>query len=48
MAFGAALLQRTHVWGTALLFVLSMWLLCASLMVLAAEVKIGFNEFDET
>lgn len=47
VAFGAALLQRTHVWGTAILFVLSMGLLCAALMVLAAEVKIGFNEFDE-
>jgi hypothetical protein len=47
VAFGAALLERTHVWGTALLFVLSMGLLCASLIVLALEVKIGFNEFDQ-
>lgn len=47
VAFGAALLERTHVWGTALLFVLSMGLLCAALIVLAAEVKIGFSEYDE-
>jgi hypothetical protein len=47
VAFGAALLERTHVWGTALLFVLSMGLLCAALIVLAWEVRIGFSEFDE-
>lgn len=46
-AFGAALLNRSHVWGTALLFVSSMVLLCASLFVFAMEVAKGLNEFDE-
>ncbi|WP_421695453.1 DUF2721 domain-containing protein [Aestuariivirga sp.] len=47
VAFGAALLQRNHVWGTALLFSLSMVMLCISLGLLAAEVRIGLNEFDQ-
>ena len=46
VAFGAALLQRSHVWGTALLFSISMLLLCASLVVLAFEVVIGLSEYD--
>lgn len=47
VAFGAAMTQRSHVWGAAFLFVLSMGLLCASLLVFASEVKLGLNEFDE-
>lgn len=47
VAFGAALLRRDHLWGTALLFSVSMLLLCASLTVLAAEVRIGLSEFDQ-
>lgn len=47
VAFGAALLHRQHVWGTALLFSLSMVLLCISLVLLASEVRIGLNEFDQ-
>lgn len=46
VAFGAALLHREHVWGTALLFTASMVLLCVSLCLLAVEVRIGLNEFD--
>ena len=46
VAFGAALLHREHVWGTALLFTASMVLLCVSLCLLAFEVRIGLNEFD--
>jgi hypothetical protein len=47
VAFGAALLNLSHVLGAALLFVISMALLCASLIVFAREVMIGLNEFDE-
>lgn len=46
VAFGAALLHREHMWGTALLFSVSMLLLCAALVLFAAEVRIGLNEFD--
>ena len=46
VAFGAALLHRDHVWGTALLFTASMALLSISLGLLASEVRIGLNEFD--
>jgi uncharacterized membrane protein YbhN (UPF0104 family) len=46
VAFGAAVLQRSHVWGTALLFSVSMLLLCASLIYLALEVTIGLTEYD--
>lgn len=47
VAFGAALLHRQHMWGTALLFTVSMLLLCLSLILLAAEVRIGLTEFDQ-
>jgi hypothetical protein len=47
VAFGAALLHREHMWGTALLFSISMLLLCVALVLLAAEVRIGLNEFDQ-
>lgn len=46
VAFGAALLHRDHVWGTAVLFTASMVLLSIALGLLAAEVRIGLNEFD--
>lgn len=46
IAFGAAMLHLEHLWGTALLFSISMLLLCVSLGLLAAEVRIGLNEFD--
>lgn len=46
-AFGAAMLNRPHVWGTALMFMISMVLLCASLIVFAMEVSVGLNAFDE-
>ena len=47
VAFGAALMHRDHVWGTAFLFTVSMVMLCISLCLLAAEVRIGLNEFDQ-
>lgn len=47
VAFGAALLHREHMWGTAMLFTISMLLLCVSLVLLGAEVRIGLNEFDQ-
>ena len=46
VAFGSALLAITHVYGAAILFMLSLGLLCASLVVFGMEVWIGLNEFD--
>jgi hypothetical protein len=46
MAFGAALMSFNHAWASAILFMISLGLLCASLVVFALEVKIGLNEHD--
>ncbi len=46
LAFAAALLGSHHVWIAACLFMLSMSLLCASLIAFAFEVRIGISEYD--
>jgi hypothetical protein len=47
IAFGAALISMSHVWGAAMLFMISLGLLCASLVVFGIELRIGLNEYDE-
>ena len=42
LAFATALLSLEHVWGAAILFMVSLTLLCASLIFFAIEVVIGF------
>lgn len=46
LAFGFALMSVTHVWSSAILFIASLGLLCASLVAFGMEVKIGLNEYD--
>jgi hypothetical protein len=46
VAFGAALLQSHHVWIAAILFMISMALLFASLVLFGIEVTIGLTEHD--
>ena len=46
VAFGSALLAVTHVYSAAILFMLSLGLLCGSLVVFGMEVWIGLNEYD--
>jgi hypothetical protein len=46
VAFGAALLSFTHAWASAILFIVSLGLLSASLVVFGMEVRIGLNEYD--
>jgi heme exporter protein D len=46
VAFGAALLQISHVWSAAILFMISMAFLLASLLMMAREVMIGLSEHD--
>jgi hypothetical protein len=45
-AFAFALVGRSHAWTAAILFIISLGLLCASLVVFALEVKIGLDEYD--
>jgi hypothetical protein len=45
-AFVAVLFSFQHVWLFSSLFVLSLTLLCCSLVLFALEVKIGLNEYD--
>ena len=47
VAFGAALLALNHVWGLAILFIISMALLCAGLVVFAMETTIGLSQYDD-
>lgn len=46
VAFGAALLEIHHVWSAAMLFVISMGFLVASLVLLGMEVMIGLTDHD--
>jgi hypothetical protein len=46
VAFVAALLSFTHAWASAILFIISLGLLSASLVVFGMEVRIGLNEYD--
>jgi hypothetical protein len=45
-AFVAVLLSFQHIWLFSSLFVLSLTLLCCSLVIFAWEVRIGLNEYD--
>src|SRR5262249_52548828 len=46
VAFASVLLGFTHVYGAAILFMASLGLLCASLVVFGMEAWIGLNEYD--
>ncbi|MEI6537763.1 MAG: DUF2721 domain-containing protein [Verrucomicrobiaceae bacterium] len=46
VAFAAALSSVNHAWATAILFVVSLGLLSASLMALFMDVRIGLTEYD--
>ena len=46
IAFGAALSSVNHAWATAVLFMISLSLLCASLVMLFMDVRIGLTEYD--
>ena len=45
-AFAAALIQYQHIWGSAILFIVSLAFFCAALVALALEGKISHAEFD--
>ena len=45
-AFAAALFRFQHVFGTAMLFIVSLAFFCASLASLALEGRISLSEFD--
>jgi hypothetical protein len=46
VAFASAYLGYQHIWGAALLFIVSLGFLCAALVVLASEVRISLTEYD--
>ena len=45
-AFAAALVQYQHIWGSAMLFIVSLAFFCAALVALAIEGMISHAEFD--
>jgi hypothetical protein len=45
-AFAAALIQYQHIWGSAIMFMISLAFFCASLVTLAIEGLIAHAEFD--
>ena len=45
-AFAAALIQYQHIWGSAILFMVSLAFFCSSLVTLAIEGMISHTEFD--
>ena len=45
-AFAAALIQYQHIWGSAILFMVSLAFFCAALVALAIEGMISHAEFD--
>jgi hypothetical protein len=45
-AFAAALIQYQHIWGSAIMFMISLAFFCASLVMLAIEGMIAHAEFD--
>ena len=45
-AFAAALIQYQHIWGSAILFIVSLAFFCAALVAQALEGKISHAEFD--
>jgi uncharacterized membrane protein (DUF485 family) len=46
LAFASAYLGAEHIWGAALLFMFSLGLLCAALVLFAIEVRIALTEYD--
>jgi hypothetical protein len=46
VAFGSALLAVTHAYVSTVLFMVSLSLLCSSLVVFGMEVRIGLTEYD--
>jgi hypothetical protein len=46
VAFATAYLGYDHVWGAAILFIIALGLLCASLAVFASEVRISLTDYD--
>ncbi len=46
LAFASAYLGIEHVWGAALLFMISLLLLGAALVMFAVEIRIGLTDFD--
>jgi hypothetical protein len=46
-AFGSAMLGLQHAWGAAILFMVSMTLLCASLVYFAFEVRLSMASWEE-
>ena len=46
VAFALALAAISHVWIAAVLFMISLALLCAALVVFGTEVKIGLSDYD--
>lgn len=47
VSFAAALLSMTHVWAAAVLFIISLVLLCGSLVVFGMEVKISLGDYNQ-
>jgi hypothetical protein len=45
-AFAAALIQYQHIWGSVILFIVSLAFFCAALVALAMEGMISHAEFD--
>ncbi|WP_162918649.1 DUF2721 domain-containing protein [Taklimakanibacter deserti] len=46
LAFASAYLGIQHIWGAAILFMLSLLLLGAALVVFAAEIRIALTDYD--
>ena len=46
VAFALALAAISHVWVAAMLFMISLALLCAALVVFGSEIKIGLSDYD--
>jgi hypothetical protein len=46
LAFAMAILQMQHIWGTALMFILSLSLFCAALVYLVLDSFIAVTEYD--
>jgi len=46
VAFGMAFLSLSHVWGTALMFILSLALFCVALVMLVLDSFIAITEYD--
>jgi ABC-type uncharacterized transport system permease subunit len=47
VAFANAMIGLSHAWGAAILFIISLALLCAALVVFAYEVTIAYTAYDQ-